>query len=90
MNKRGRKDITLLIERVAGMRAALDELRQNIETIRDEEEDDLDAMPESLQSGTKGAATEKVISQLGAAVEAVDKVEAAFGEMASSLECAAT
>ncbi len=89
MNKRRRQDIIALIERAQGMKAVLDELRESIETIRDEEQDYFDAMSESLQDGEKGSAAEEVISHLDAAVEAVDEVDTAFDEVVSSLESAA-
>lgn len=67
MNKDRRKRL----EDLAGQ---LDAIRSDIETIKDEEQEYLDNMPESLKEGEKGSNAEQVISSLEEAFDDLDTV----------------
>jgi hypothetical protein len=67
MNKQRRKDL----ERA---RDLLGEARTIIETARDEEQDYVDNMPESMQGGEKGSAAEGNVQCLDDALDAIDEV----------------
>lgn len=71
MNKDRRKEIARAVALVEEIRAQLDEARQAVEGIRDEEQDYFDNMPESLRGGDKG----------DRAQEAIDALENATSEM---------
>lgn len=89
MNKERRKAIADII---SGLRAksnelddikgAIDSLKGELETAKDEEQDYLDAMPESFQQGDKGSKAEEAISALDDAdteiADMVDKIDEAI------------
>lgn len=64
MNAQGRK---LLAEYMG----ALEEIQQNIVSLRDEEQDKYDNMPEAFQSGEKGDKLETAISEMDEAVDSI-------------------
>src|SRR3546814_9575415 len=53
----------------------LDEAKQLLEAIRDDEQDYYDNMPESFQGGDKGCAAEAAIDQLSTAIDDIDLVD---------------
>jgi uncharacterized coiled-coil DUF342 family protein len=55
MNKKRREAINALIGRIEELGATLADLQSEIETIRDEEQEFFDNMPESFQNGDKGS-----------------------------------
>lgn len=72
MNKDRRKAIGALIDAAQAIAGQITDLKDQIEAIRDEEQDYFDNMPESLQGGEKGEAAEAAISALETAVDALD------------------
>jgi exonuclease VII small subunit len=74
MNKRTRKQLS-------DLHTKLEEIKSQVEAIRDEEQDKFDNMPEGLQSGERGEKTEEVIGALEDATtsleEALDRITAA-------------
>lgn len=69
MNNVRRKEIKLVINEIAG-------LMERLRTIKDDEQDCLDNMPENLQSSTRGEASE----------EAIDNIESAIGLLADGAD----
>ena len=67
MNKARRKEIDSVIE-------ALEEAKEQLEVIRDDEQDYFDNMPESFQYAEKGEAAEEAISNLDYAIDQIDEV----------------
>ena len=67
MNQKRRNAIDALI-------AKLEDLKSEVEAIRDEEQEYFDAMPESLQGGDKGTVAEEAISSLEEAAGNLDSV----------------
>lgn len=67
MNKTRRKQIANIRQRLAALLATADDIKTDLETIRDEEQDYRDNMPESLADSDKAQASE-------AAIEAMDGV----------------
>lgn len=57
MNKQRRKEISDIL-------SALQDLHARLETVKDEEQEYYDNMPESFQNGEKGQAAEQTISNL--------------------------
>ena len=71
MNKQRRKDIEALLTRA-------EILKSDIETIRDEEAEFAEAMPENLHGSEKHEAAEEVVALIEEAVDALDTVNDAL------------
>ena len=71
-------------EKLAGL---IDDIRNEAESIKDEEQEAFDNLPESLQSGEKGDAMQESISRLEDAVSSIESIY--LDEIASALEDAA-
>jgi len=88
MNADRRKRIEKLTvevrEKLAGL---IDDIRNEAESIKDEEQEAFDNLPESLQSGEKGDAMQESISRLEDAVSSIESIY--LDEIASALEDAA-
>jgi hypothetical protein len=67
MNAARRKALDTLL-------ASFEGLKSELETLRDEEQDYYDNMPESFQSGDKGQAAETAVSALDDAINSADEV----------------
>lgn len=68
MNKVRRKEIAKAIE-------LLEQAREILESVRDDEQEAFDNMPESLQGSERGEAMEEYIYTLEEAIEAIDTDE---------------
>jgi septal ring factor EnvC (AmiA/AmiB activator) len=66
MNKKRREAIDDLVNKI-------NEIKEAAESLRDEEQEAFDNMPESLQQGDKGQAMEEAISNLDDAVNALEE-----------------
>lgn len=76
MNKQRRKQIDQIITRLQDELAPLiDSIREEIETIRDEEQEYYDNMPESLQSGDKGDVAQSAIEALEEGVNTLEEID---------------
>jgi uncharacterized coiled-coil DUF342 family protein len=80
---------------ISNLRAKLDmagvsEIKDELETHRDNEQEYYDNMPESFQDGDKGQAAQAAIDALESAIEALDaaleSVEDAMREMETACE----
>lgn len=67
MNKARRKEIDAVIQ-------DLESAKERLESIRDEEQDYFDIMPESFQYAEKGEAAEEAINNLDYAIDQIDEV----------------
>ncbi len=84
MNKQRRKDLSDLMDRLQALqgdlskltelRAEAEEIREGINTAKDEEEEYLDNMPEGLKDGDKGQNAEQAISSLDTASDALQDI----------------
>lgn len=72
MNKARREAISKLAERI-------EEIRGEVETLRDEEQDYFDAMPESLQGGEKGELAVEAINAIEDAIAALEEASSQLG-----------
>lgn len=72
MNKTRRGEIAAAVQRLTELAAEISDLRDTVETIRDEEQEYLDNMPESIQSGERGQNAEAAISELDDALSALE------------------
>lgn len=67
MNKERRKEIDSVI-------ATLEEAKERLESIRDDEQEYYDTMPENFQYGEKGEAAKEAVSNLDCAIDQIDEV----------------
>ena len=74
MNKARREEIARLITEA-------EELKGMIESIREEEQEYYDNMPESLQQGERGQNAESAVSELEDAIDAMDNVICSLGSI---------
>lgn len=68
MNDERRKALNAVKERIETAQAILDEARSDLETLRDEEQEYYDNMPESFQGGDRGDKAQTAIDQLDSAI----------------------
>ncbi|HGW6104735.1 TPA: hypothetical protein ACNIQM_002903 [Citrobacter werkmanii] len=66
MNNERRKRLTLLAQQIT-------ELKDDVQSVLDEEEDAFNNLPEGLQSGERGDAMQTAIAALDAAVSALEE-----------------
>ena len=81
MNAQRRKQINDLIEQASVLAGKANDLVGEIETLRDEEQDYFDNMPESLQGGEKGDKAQTAIDALDNAVSSMQEVESNLSEV---------
>lgn len=80
MNRQRRKEIGALAVRAAEIVTLIDDLKEDLETVRDEEQEYFDNMPESLQGGEKGDMAQAAIEQMDEAIEALESLSDADPE----------
>lgn len=86
MNNTRRKEISAIKDELTAHIEAISQLKERLEAVRDEEQEYLDNMPESMQSGEKGERAQSVIDALDSAIDTID--EAASIDVESDLETA--
>lgn len=79
MNKQRRNDILNLAYKVAGLAGTLTEYMEDAESIKEEEEEYFDNMPEGLQGSEKGDMAQEAIG-------ALEEVRSALEEMINTLD----
>lgn len=84
MNKERRRKIDKAVENVNSLQNVLEELQQQIEEIRDEEQDYLDNIPENLQNSERYETAENDLDNLEEAVNWFDNID--IDELLSLLE----
>lgn len=87
MNKTRRGEIAAAVQRLTELAAEISDLRDTVETIRDEEQEYFDNMPESIQSGERGQNAEAAISELDDALSVLEDFDG--DAIVTSLETAA-
>lgn len=70
MNKERRKNLDDLVNR-------LEDMKQELVTMQDEEQEYFDNMPESLQGGEKGTAIEEMDNAVSFLNDAIDSIQSA-------------
>lgn len=87
MNKQRRKELGHLIDGIEAMREQMEALRvtvsamaDDLENLRDEEQEAFDSLPESLQLGEKGQDMEIAIDQLTTALDSLETLRDAITE----------
>ncbi len=71
MNEARRKELAKIASRFDELKALAESIKEDLEGIRDDEQEYFDNMPESLQSGEKGSNAEQEISDMEDAIDAL-------------------
>lgn len=87
MNNQRRKDIAAIVAKLADLDALKSEIQEMVETVRDEEQEYYDNMPEGLQQSDRGYKAEEAASQLDNVCSMFDDLDIDY--MISDLESAA-
>jgi hypothetical protein len=87
MNNERRKAIAAVVKQLEEF-PDLDELQSDLQTIRDDEQEAFDNMPESLQQGERGQASEAAINALQEAIDMLDgfSIEELTGHLETASE----
>lgn len=75
MNKDRRKAIAAVVAQLDELKGQMDNIRQAVEDLRDEEQDYFDAMPEAFQQGEKGDTAQQAIDALDSAATEFDNLD---------------
>lgn len=90
MNAARRKQIKAIITRLGkASDLGLEDLREALEGIRDEEQEAYDNMPEALQAGERGVASEAAVSALDDVISGLEEVIGFLDGVGDQLEEAA-
>ena len=89
MNKQRRKDITDLVERVKAVTETLNDALGDIESIKGEEEEAFENMPEGLQESEAGQRAQESAEALSEAYGTLESLLDTLEEVTTSLETAA-
>lgn len=65
---------------IAKLQARISELKDEVEMVRDEEQEYYDNMPENMQQGDKGQNAESAVSALDEAMENLDSAMSSLDE----------
>jgi len=88
MNNDRRAALTAIREKASGLRIQAEELKGDLEALRDEEHEYLDNMPESFRDGEKGEKAEAAVSALDDAISSLEDCDTSFDEVDSHIETA--
>jgi len=88
MNKARRKAISKILSEIEGLdiNDKFEDLRSELETIKDEEEEAYNNLPESMQNGDKGEAMQAAIDSLDNAIQALSDIDEALTTLTGSLD----
>lgn len=67
-------EVTKAIELLSNLKAGVDVVKEDLERIRDEEQEYIDNMPESLQQGERADAAQNAITEMESALEELDSL----------------
>ncbi|MGO8332109.1 hypothetical protein ACC778_08285 [Rhizobium ruizarguesonis] len=86
MNKVRRKSLQKLLDQMLPMEAVIEELKYDIEALRDEEQEYLDAMPSSIGESPRGEAACAAIEALEEAMGLLQEMQSDVAEAAGKVE----
>lgn len=74
MNNERRKQIETVKERIAALLEMAEEIKTDLEQIRDDEQEYFDNMPEAFQEGEKGERAEAAVSVLDDVISDIESL----------------
>jgi len=81
VNNTRRKELEAIRETIAEARIKLEAARDALETIRDDEQEAFDNMPESLQNGEKGEKSQESIDAMETIYDELDSMATQCGDL---------
>jgi uncharacterized coiled-coil DUF342 family protein len=75
VNKEQRKTLARLVDDADELRGKIDDLKAEIETVRDEEQDKFDNLPENFQDGDRGQRMQAAIDAMDEAIQALENID---------------
>lgn len=89
MNKARRKDIAKLIDKIQSLQGDMELLLEELESIRDEEQEAFDNIPENMYGSERYEKAEMAVENLESAFDAFEEAKYAMDDIMSYLEEAA-
>lgn len=86
MNKQRRDEIAKIIAQIDNFKGELETQRDELDTIKSDEEDAFNNMPESLQESERGQASQAAAEKLQEAYEAIDNACTSLQEALDAME----
>lgn len=75
MNKLRRKELSRIIEKLERLEALRLEIKDELETVLEEEQEAFDNLPESLQESERGQQMQEYIEAMDGALDALDEYD---------------
>lgn len=75
MNRMRRKELARIVEKLERLEALRLEIKEELETVMEEEQEALDNMPESLQDGEKGQQMQEYIDAMESALDDLEEID---------------
>lgn len=89
MNAQRRKELARIAKRIdAELRALIEEIQSDIDTVKDEEQDAFDNLPESFQEGEKGERAQEALDALQGAYDECETAAYALDEIINYISTA--
>lgn len=88
MNKNRRNQLQEIRDKLSSLASGIAELRDQINTVKDSEQDYFDDIPERLQGGERGQAAEEAVSNLDTALGALDMIASSAEDADDALDAA--
>lgn len=86
MNKIRRKAISEIIEKIEALQTEMEDILSDIETVKDEESEYFENIPENLQSSERYEIAESAVENLESAYDTFDDMKSSLDDVLSSLE----
>jgi seryl-tRNA synthetase len=86
MNKARRKDIAKLVEKIQSLQGDMELLLEELESIRDEEQEAFDNIPENMYGSERYEKAEAAVENLESAFDAFEEAKDAMDDIMSYLE----
>lgn len=75
MNNQRRKTLLVISNRLEELREIIGAIQDGIETVRDEEQDALDSLPEGLQGTARGEEMEANVESLSDVIDSLEEID---------------
>lgn len=75
MNKARRKSLKAILGRMDELKAVIEEVREDLQAVMDEEEEALGNLPESLQEGERGQQMQEYIDTLEGVIDSLGELD---------------
>jgi prefoldin subunit 5 len=86
MNKNTRRKLMGISAQVCAYKESIEDLKNDVEAIRDEEEEKYDNLPEGLQESEMGETLQEVYDKLGSIASSLDMIVDDLGSVAEELD----